>query len=64
MLSHNPKGHGFNSGQGHAWVAGSVPRPSVYGRQPINVSLSIDVSLPLSPSLPFSLKIKSKLFVF
>ena len=46
----------------HAWVVGSVPGQGVYGRQPVNVSLSHQCfSHSLNPSLPLSLKSKIKI---
>ena len=54
-LSRALKGCGFGS-RSCTWVAGWIPGPGVYGRQPIDVSLS------LPPSLPLSLKAMKKMF--
>ena len=43
----------------HAWAAGLVPSHYMYGRLPIDVSLSHRCFSPsISPSLPISLKVK------
>ena len=58
LVGHTPKCYRFDSGQVHAWVAGSVLSQGAYKRQLIYVSLSHQCfSYSLSPSLPLSLKI-------